>query len=168
MDAKRDVERFAELSALEAHRDSLYQQLEEGYSRIEKCLDEGADITTWEDLWLALHDEYERVCEALQRDLMRGAMELNERGALATKTLPDGRIVDVSPLGWGYALLGVIRVEDLGLGIYSDVWQYQSRSDAVAALEAWDGEGEPPGWYRHIGSGRRRPGGDPQKEFIRE
>jgi len=93
---------------------------------------------------------------------------LGIRGEIATRTLPDGRVLDVSPLGWGYALLGIIRVEDLGLGIYSDVWQYQSRDAALVALAAWDGEGEPEGWYRHPATGRRRPGGDPAQEFVRE
>jgi len=48
------------------------------------------------------------------------------------------------------------------------VWQYQSRDAALVALAAWDGEGEPEGWYRHPATGRRRPGGDPAQEFVRE
>ena len=91
-----------------------------------------------------------------------------ERGVIATRTLDDGRVLDVCPLGWGYAHLGLILPEDAGLGIYSDAWQYQSRSSALDALERWDGEGEPEGWYRHPATGRRRPGGDPAQEFVRE
>lgn len=91
-----------------------------------------------------------------------------ERGAIASRTLADGRVLDVTPLGWGYALLGIIWVEDLGLGIYSDVWQYQSRDAALAALQTWDGHGEPGGWYRHPATGRRRPDGDPAREFVRQ
>jgi hypothetical protein len=39
---------------------------------------------------------------------------------------------------------------------------------AVAALEAWDPalELEPCGWFRHPKSGRRRPDGDPEQEYI--
>ena len=58
-----------EPDALEAHRDSLYRRLELGYTRIERGLAEGSDVTTWEDFWVALLREYERVCDELQRDL---------------------------------------------------------------------------------------------------
>jgi hypothetical protein len=39
---------------------------------------------------------------------------------------------------------------------------------AVAALENWDypNQSEPDGWMRHPDSGRRRPNGDPTKEYI--
>lgn len=37
---------------------------------------------------------------------------------------------------------------------------------AVAALIAWNGEGEPSGWMRHPETGRRRPGGDPAGEYV--
>ena len=40
--------------------------------------------------------------------------------------------------------------------------------DAVAALKEWDGVGEPKGWMRHPASGRRRPGGDPEQEYVRK
>lgn len=55
--------------ALEEHRDSLYQRLEQGYERIERGLATGGDVTTWEDFWVSLLHEYERVCDELQRDL---------------------------------------------------------------------------------------------------
>jgi hypothetical protein len=55
--------------ALEARRDTLYEKMEEGYSRIERGLDEGRDITRWEEVWLQLLSEYEAVCDQLQRDL---------------------------------------------------------------------------------------------------
>lgn len=34
-------------------------------------------------------------------------------------------------------------------------WCYSSREKALAALEAWDGKGEPTGWHRHPYTGRR-------------
>jgi hypothetical protein len=37
---------------------------------------------------------------------------------------------------------------------------------AVAALIAWDGKGEPEGWFRHPMSGRRRPDGDASREYT--
>jgi hypothetical protein len=36
----------------------------------------------------------------------------------------------------------------------------------VTALIEWDGEGEPSGWFRNPQTGRRRPDGDPEKEYI--
>lgn len=44
---------------------------------------------------------------------------------------------------------------------YSDRWCYHDEDVARAALEAWDGQGEPQGWHRHPISGRRR---DPDGE----
>lgn len=34
------------------------------------------------------------------------------------------------------------------------------------AFATWDGTGDPDGWIRHLGTGRRRPGGDPSKEYV--
>lgn len=64
-----DRKKFQDQVALEARRDALYEKLGEGYERIERGLDEGRDIQEWEDLWLTLLNEYERVCDQLQRDL---------------------------------------------------------------------------------------------------
>jgi hypothetical protein len=36
-----------------------------------------------------------------------------------------------------------------------DGWCYHNFADAYAALAAWDGEGEPAGWHRHLRTGRR-------------
>jgi hypothetical protein len=55
------------------------------------------------------------------------------------------------------------------LFVTRDAWIYDvEQLDAGwrAAL-GWDGKGEPEGWYRHPQSGRRRPDGDPAKEFVR-
>lgn len=56
-------------NALEEHRDSLYHRLEQGYERIEQGVATGGDVATWEDFWVSLLHEYERVCDELQRDL---------------------------------------------------------------------------------------------------
>lgn len=45
-----------------------------------------------------------------------------------------------------------------------DVWCYASLAGALAAFEAWNGLSE--GWIRHPQSARRRPNGDPTKEYI--
>lgn len=56
-------------TTLEEHRARLYQRLEDGYSRIERGLAQGEEVTTWEDFWVALLREYERVNDELTRDL---------------------------------------------------------------------------------------------------
>lgn len=49
---------------------------------------------------------------------------------------------------------------------YRDRWCYHGFEAALAAFEAWDGQGEPPGWHRHPSSGRRRPEGDAGREYV--
>lgn len=58
-----------ERSALEGRRDNLYQRLEDGYRKVERELAAGRDVTEWEEFWLELLREYERVCDDLGRDL---------------------------------------------------------------------------------------------------
>lgn len=101
---------------------------------------------------------------------MDGGKELAAelRGAVAWKELADGSVIDVVKLLHGYANIAITKPEDMLFSVYSDVWQYQSLTAALAAHKAWDGVGEPTGWYRHYASARRRPDGDPAKEFIRE
>jgi hypothetical protein len=84
---------------------------------------------------------------------------------LFARVLADGRLAYL--LEWRVG--GVQLSVGLGDGYFSNTWIYDvEQADAGwrAAL-GWDGEGEPDGWYRHPQSGRRRPGGDPAKEFVR-
>jgi hypothetical protein len=37
---------------------------------------------------------------------------------------------------------------------------------AVRELNRWDGQGEPQDWFRHPKTGRRRPDGDPSREYV--
>ena len=54
-------------AALIEHRASLCRRLEQGYAKIERGLAEGRDVTDWEDLWISLLREYERICDELDR-----------------------------------------------------------------------------------------------------
>jgi hypothetical protein len=47
---------------------------------------------------------------------------------------------------------------------YDDRWCYHDYKSAKAALDAWDGTGEPQGWHRHPPTGRRREAG--MEEYI--
>lgn len=82
------------------------------------------------------------------------------------RTLPDGRVVILYPLTFGAARLTISAPESLAMGFVDDEWSYESAAAALAAMHAWDGTGEPANWSRHPRSGRRRPGGDPAKEYV--
>lgn len=49
---------------------------------------------------------------------------------------------------------------------YSRRYCYATLEGALAALEAWDGNGDPEGWHRAPETGRRRFDGDASKEYI--
>lgn len=84
---------------------------------------------------------------------------------LFERWLDDGRVLQL--LKW--RAHGVQLSIGRGDGFYTDTWIYdceQAEAGWRAAL-GWDGQGEPDGWFRHPQSGRRRPDGDPSKEFVR-
>lgn len=59
--AVRDVEReqlMAELVRIES-------RLEDGYRKINEAAEAGRESTRWEDLWLQLLEEYERIYDLL-------------------------------------------------------------------------------------------------------
>lgn len=83
---------------------------------------------------------------------------------LHRRDLGDGRAV------WIYRM---IYTHSICIGLidepcYQDRWCYHTWNDARAALAAWDPltQREPSGWHRHPRSGRRRPDGDPSKEYV--
>ena len=75
---------------------------------------------------------------------------------------PNENNACINRLMFTYALISELTES----GMYGDRWCYHSYEAAKAALDAWDGEGEPTGWHRHPTTGRRRENGDPQKETI--
>lgn len=85
---------------------------------------------------------------------------------LCARLLGDGRAVYL--MQWSYG--GVtVAIGTAGDQVFDDQWNYQFEQASAGwrAALGWDGEGEPEGWYRHPHSGRRRPDGDPAKEFVR-
>ena len=99
----------------------------------------------------------------LDEELLRQAA--SGGGPAYGRRLPGGRWVFVYYELFRSAKLGVGR---RGAGCLDECWQYQDRAVAVAAARSWDGVGEPEGWTRHWASGRRRPDGDPAREYVRE
>lgn len=53
---------------LEQRAASLQLRLEDGYSRIERALADGQDVTRWEELWQRLLEEYELISDRLAED----------------------------------------------------------------------------------------------------
>lgn len=78
--------------------------------------------------------------------------------------MANGRDACITRLLFTHAILA--DIEPWG---YGDRWCFDSYRAALAGLRAWvaaGGEGEPQGWRRHPDSGRRREGGDPNKETL--
>jgi hypothetical protein len=87
----------------------------------------------------------------------------NVNGFHACKSLGNGLYVGIKPLLFHWTMI----VGEIGdRTTYADRWCYVNRSKAEAAIAAWDGFGEPQGWHRHPSTGRRRPDGDPEREYI--
>lgn len=85
-------------------------------------------------------------------------------GVLWRKELPDGREICVIPRAFN-TILTIGHVDD-SFG-YDDQWCYETPGQAILAANEWNGTEEPEGWFRHAKSGRRRPNGNPEKEYIR-
>lgn len=79
-----------------------------------------------------------------------------------TKALSDGRIVELMRMLFNYRIY--VRWPDQ-VSTYEDCWCYQNPTDARLAFDAWNGEGEPPGWNKHPESGRWRHDGRAQSEI---
>jgi hypothetical protein len=69
------------------------------------------------------------------------------------KLIGDGRYACVMPFLFTHAII-TGRIGNRST--YEDRWCYATSAKAIAAIEAWDGTGEPVGWHRHPGTGRRR------------
>lgn len=78
---------------------------------------------------------------------------IRDCGYLEPRELGDGRYAAILPLLFTHAIITGRMGDVLG---YSDRWCYAGFEKARAALDAWDGAGEPEGWHRHPDTGRRR------------
>lgn len=97
------------------------------------------------------------LCETNDRALAR------QLEAVYARRLPDQRIVGATAMIYN----GRVFIGD-EICVH-DAWCYESVFQAVRAVEEWDPltEDEPKGWIRHPQSGRRRPLGNPEREYIR-
>jgi hypothetical protein len=77
---------------------------------------------------------------------------LRDTGHLHARVIPGGRYAAVMPFAFTVAII-VGRLGDTWG--YADRWCYHDLNAAIAALDCWDGQGEPTGWHRQPGTGRR-------------
>jgi len=87
-------------------------------------------------------------------------------GYLAPNPMGNGKWCALSRFAYTCAILTGNMFDDYG---YDDRWCFDTFSLALHGLAEWQKrgfDGEPIGWHRHPDSGRRRPDGDPSKEYI--
>lgn len=80
------------------------------------------------------------------------------------RDLPDGRSIWVQERIYNsIVIIGKTAALD-----YDSHWCFDTLPQALIAAESWNPatQPEPEGWFRHAMSGRRRPNGDPTKEYI--
>lgn len=80
------------------------------------------------------------------------------------RLIGDGRAIWVNERMYNSILI-IGKVESM---CYDSHWCYETLEQAIEAAKVWDPltQPEPEGWFRHAMSGRRRPGGDPSKQYI--
>lgn len=87
-------------------------------------------------------------------------------GYVFTRDFANGLRAGVEPLLYGKARAKIGPISSWKYGC-EQVFDYDNVQAAIAALLAWDGLGEPEGWFRNPDTGRRRPNNDPAQEYIR-
>jgi hypothetical protein len=89
------------------------------------------------------------------------------------RSAEGGSCAEVRYFEWGYAAIKPLLfhwtmiVGQVGDYLtYDDRWCYADANAAKRGLRDWSGEGDPDGWHRHPRTGRRRPDGDPKREYV--
>lgn len=76
-----------------------------------------------------------------------------QTNCIEPRLLDDRTYAVIMPFIYTHAIVTGRIGDNVG---YEDRWCYHGREAAIAALDAWDGAGEPEGWHRHPSTGRRR------------
>lgn len=107
-------------------------------------------------------DPYAQLMTEKYQDVLPG---WNEERLVWTVKETDRFYVEVMPFIYTAAIILTDKMRPEG---YTDRWCYKSPQAAWTAALAWDPDAtmEPLGWHRHPSSGRRRPDGDPEKEYV--
>lgn len=79
------------------------------------------------------------------------------------KILDGGFYIAIKPLLFHWTLiLGPIGDKEC----YLDHYCYGDQGRALLGLIQWNGKGDPNGWHRHAKTGRRRPEGNKDYEYV--
>ena len=85
----------------------------------------------------------------------------NDCGYLLPTPMEGGRYMAIRPFLFTHAIVTGKMGDRTS---YDDRWCYHSLEAALVAFHNWDGTGEPAGWHRHPGTGRRRS--ETGKEYV--
>jgi hypothetical protein len=91
--------------------------------------------------------------------------DIETEGYVIIRDYPNGIRAGVAPLLTGTGRIVIGQLQNWSRG-YDEAYCYDTVGEAVIALLKWNGVGEPDGWFRNPGTGRRRPNGDKTKEYI--
>lgn len=81
---------------------------------------------------------------------------MTDPNLIATKKMPDGSTCALYRFIFTTGLLVNYNPDEMS-EMYTGRYCYQSHRDALDALEAWDGQGDPPGrWIKYKGRGGER------------
>jgi hypothetical protein len=83
---------------------------------------------------------------------------------LYRRVLDDGRVLYLQQMLGNNLRISLSRDEH-DVGSHSN-YCFHDVKEAWRSALGWDGEGDPEGWVRHIETGRRRPDGDAEREYI--
>ena len=111
-------------------------------------------------------DEAQRYCarcKAFEDEWRTFEPFLGRVGYLHPRRITGGRYAAIAPMIYTHAII-TGRIGDYWPT--DDLWCYRDLATAKAALDAWDGTGEPEGWHRHPMSGHRPQQGDPLLEEL--
>lgn len=87
--------------------------------------------------------------------------DAQRRWYLHKRVLPNGHTLYLEPMLPGHLSL-CLAPDDWNL----ERWCFHDHDAAWRAVLGWNGKGDPEGWYRHPMTGRRRPDGTPESEYI--
>lgn len=88
----------------------------------------------------------------------------DEEWWLYKRVLPDGRVLYLWEMLGNNVRISLSRDEQ-DMGFHSN-YCFHDMCEAWRSALGWDGEGEPEGWVRHVETGRRRPDGDEEREYV--
>ena len=122
-------------------------------------------------MWAASLANERRIEHYHDAPLIAWFVRVMQDDCMATRTLLSGRKLFLIYESFEYIILGIGLLPPLqDSGAFYDTWIYDDVRRALYALEMWNPETqpEPPGWYRHPATARRRPGGDVSQEYLWE